>query len=89
MLFLLNEVNSFINYLKLKINPTKCHSASYIIQEGHRVSNTGLFTFNGINIPSHNLSEWVEYLRTSAATTISLKRKGKDKTITKASKLID
>ena len=89
MIALLNEVNNFIRYSKLEINVKKCHSASYILQEGHRVSDSEPFTFNNNNIPNHNLSEWVEYLGTAAATTINIRRKSTEATLTDANNLVD
>ena len=86
---LLNEVSCFINYAKLEINAEKCHSVSYTLVEGHRVSDTSQFSINGKNIPNHNLSEWVEYLGTAAATTLNIRRKGTDEAIIQANELVD
>ena len=86
---LLNEVSCFINYAKLEINAEKCHSVSYTLVEGHRVSDTSQFSINGKNIPNNNLSEWVEYLGTAAATTLNIRRKGTDEVIIQANELVD
>ena len=82
-------LETFLQYSKVNVNAEKCHSISYIIDNGKRVFDDEPLQIGGEDIPIATFAESVEYLGTDTATTNTIRRKGAFEAVRETENLIN
>ena len=83
-------LEQFLQYSKLEVNCSKCHSLSYIINENNNRDYDNVpFQINGQDVHCTTLAEGIQYLGTTTAATNRIREHGTDETINEVEKLLD
>ena len=86
---ILQTVQEFLNYSKLKVNVNKCKMMSYILSNGRRYFEEENFTLGSQPIPNATLEDNIRYLGTDVTTASSIRINGTEHVINEMETLID